>query len=107
MQVIAAEIAADADEEAEASAIVQAIKASGAIVEMAPQDFLEILSRTQKPLIVVDRQRRDRGFLSTPVYSYRYLTEYKGLMFYTRTKSKLQMPVDAEMIYAKSMWIPH
>lgn len=103
---IAAEIAADADEIAEIATIFRAIKASGAIIKMAPQDFLEILSRTHKPLIVVDRQRHDSGFLSTPVYSYQYLTGYKGLIFYTHTKTKLQLPVDVELVKAKEMWIP-
>lgn len=41
---------------AAAGAIVaQAIKASGAIVEVEPEDFQNLVNREEKPLIVVSR----------------------------------------------------
>ncbi len=38
---------------AEAAAIAQATKASGAIVRVEPPDFMTILSKTEKPLVVM------------------------------------------------------
>jgi hypothetical protein len=38
---------------ARAAAIAKAIKASGAIVRLEPDDFLTILSKSAKPLVVI------------------------------------------------------
>lgn len=84
---------------AAAAAIAQAIKASGAIVRVEPQDFMSILSKMNKPLIVM----AEGGFLKT---NYQYLTGYKGLVFFTKTDSPLLLPGDAELIVAKKIWIP-
>ena len=61
---------------ARAAAIAQAIKASGAIVQVEPDDFLTILSKTDKPLAVM----ATGGLMKT---NYQYLTAYKGLIFLT------------------------
>ena len=84
---------------ARAAAIAQAIKASGAIISMEPNDFLLILSKTSKPLVVL----AEGGFLKT---SYQYLTSYKGLVFFTKSPSPVQLPSDIELIVAKKIWIP-
>jgi len=84
---------------AAAAAIAQAIKASGAIVSMEPQDFMSILSKMNKPLVVV----AEGGFLKK---NYQYLTGYKGLAFFTKTDSPLLLPGDVELIAAKKIWIP-
>jgi len=84
---------------AAAAAIAQAIKASGAIVSMEPQDFMSILSKMNKPLVVV----AEGGFLKK---NYQYLTGYKGLVFFTKTDTPLLLPGDAELIAAKKIWIP-
>ena len=46
---------------ARAAAIAKAIKASGAIVRVEPSDFLVILSKNSKPLVVL----AEGGFLKT------------------------------------------
>ena len=84
---------------AAAAAIANAIKASGVLVNVSPEDFAAILRRTEKPLVVTAKG----GFFST---SYKYLTSYKGLAFYTKSPVPLILPVDAEVIKAKSISIP-
>ena len=82
-----------------AAAIANAIKASGVLVRVAPEDFAAILRRTERPLIVVSQG----GFFST---SYKYLTPYKGLAFYTKSPTPLALPIGAEVVNAKSISIP-
>ena len=84
---------------ARAAAIAQATKASGAIVSVEPDAFLTILSKTSKPLIVM----AEGGFIKT---SYQYLTSYKGLFFYTKSSTPLQLPGDIELVVADKIWIP-
>ena len=82
-----------------AAVVAQAIKASGAIVRVEPQDFMAIISRVEKPLVVM----AERKFIK---FTYRYLTAYKGLVFSTKTNSPLQLPGTAELVIAKQIWIP-
>ena len=84
---------------AAAAAIAQAIKASGAIVRVEPTDFMTILQRAQNPLVVCSQSK----FFSI---KYHYLTAYKGLIFYTKTKTPLTLRLETEVITAKSIWIP-
>ncbi len=84
---------------AAAAAIANAIKASGAIVRVAPADFRAILERQQEPLVVV----AEGGFLTTV---YRYLTSYKGLAFYTESRERIELPGRAEVVAAARIWIP-
>ncbi len=81
------------------AAMVQAIKASGLVVELAPEQFERILDRIEEPLVVV----AEGGFFST---KYRYLTSYKGLAFHTKTTAPLHLPRHAETVAAKQMWNP-
>ena len=84
---------------AAAAAIAQAIKASGAIVRVEPDNFLKILRRTDRPLVV----HAEGGFLST---NYQYLTAYKGLIFFTKSRTELMLPGSAEVVIAGKIWIP-
>ena len=84
---------------AAAAAIAQAIKASGAIVNVEPEEFLRILQRTQAPLVI----HAVGGFFST---NYQYLTSYKGLAFFTKSPSALDLPNGSEVVLAKKIWIP-
>ena len=91
-------MAAGAEAAAIAAAIAQAIKASGAIVRVAPQDFLSILKRTEKPLVVIS----EGGLFTT---NYQYLTSYKGFAFFTKSSAPLQLGA-VEIIAAQKIWIP-
>jgi len=82
-----------------AEAIAQAIKASGAIIKVEPMDFMTLLERAEKPLIVYSESR----FLSV---SYHYLMGYKGLVFFTKSRTPLDLPRDIEVVTAKKIWIP-
>jgi hypothetical protein len=84
---------------AAAAAIANAIKASGAIVYVEQRDFEQILNKISEPLVVYAQG----GFLSA---KHKYLTSYKGLFFYTKTKVPINLPGTVETILAKKIWIP-
>jgi ABC-type transport system substrate-binding protein len=84
---------------AAAAAIAQAIKASGAIVKVEPNDFISILSRANKPLVVVAKG----GLVKS---NYQYLMAYKGLIFFTKAENELSLPGDIEVVAAKKIWVP-
>lgn len=82
-----------------ATQIANAIKASGAIVQVDPHDFDEILRKSETPLVV----RSEGGFFS---HKYHYLTSYKGLIFYTKTPTPLLLSREVELVTARKIWIP-
>ena len=84
---------------AAAAAIANAIKASGAIINLDPENFQRILSKTDDPLIVHTRA-------GWPKKTDRYLTAYKGLIFYTKSEKPLMLPGNAEVVEAGKIWIP-
>jgi hypothetical protein len=84
---------------AAAAAIAQAIKASGAIVRVEPEDFLQVLSRSKEPLVVF----ATGGFFTT---NYQYLSSYKGLAFFCKAPTPLDLPAGCEIVVAKKIWIP-
>jgi hypothetical protein len=84
---------------AAAAAIAQATKASGAIVSVGPEDFSKIITRANKPLVVIYKG----GVFKA---NYQYLTSYKGLIFHTKSDRELILPGDVEVIAAKGIWIP-
>jgi hypothetical protein len=84
---------------AAAAAMAQAIKASGAIVRVEPDDFLQIVGRQKEALVVF----ATGGFFST---NYQYLSSYKGLAFFCKSSMPLELPSGCEMIVAKKIWIP-
>ena len=81
------------------AAIAQAVKASGVIVHIQPEDFLKILTRTKEPLVVAARG-------GTIKKNFQYLTGYKGLAFFTKASEPLMLPGGAEVVSAKQIWIP-
>jgi hypothetical protein len=83
---------------AAAAATANAIKAMGAIVVVEPQVFLDILQRSEKPLVV----HSPAGFMT----KYKYLTSYKGLAFFTKSKEALLIPASVETITAKKIELP-
>ena len=81
------------------AAIANAIKASGAIVSVEPDDFEAILTKTESPLVV----RAQGGVFTTKYY---YLTAYKGLIFHTKTETPLPLPPQVELVNARKIWVP-
>jgi hypothetical protein len=81
------------------AAIANAIKASGVVVRVSPENFANILRRVENPLIVYNQG----GLFTT---KYQYLTSYKGLAFHTKSREQIDLPTSAEVIIADSIWIP-
>ncbi|MBW6516546.1 MAG: hypothetical protein K0B81_08040 [Candidatus Cloacimonetes bacterium] len=79
--------------------IANATKASGAIISIKPESFLSLLAKTEKPLVVYSKP----AFLSK---NYKYITAYKGLIFFTINYEPLHLSSKAEVIVAKKIWIP-
>jgi hypothetical protein len=80
------------------AAIAQAIKASGAIVKVEQEYFLQILKK--ESLVVTAKG----GWMKA---SYQYLTGYKGLVFFTKSATPLSLPGGVEVITSKQIWIPY
>ncbi len=77
---------------------LEAAKAIGPIIFVEPKEFLALLERTQKPLVVLSPKKL--------LIKYRYLTSYKGLSFLTKSKEPLRLPSSAEIIIARKIVIP-
>lgn len=88
-----------AETAAYAAAIANATKASGVLVRVDPTEFLRVLDRAEEPLIVVAQGGLFRS-------SWRYLTSYKGLAFYTTSREQLHLPGRAQIVNAKAISIP-
>ncbi|MCL4264934.1 MAG: hypothetical protein KJ069_17070 [Anaerolineae bacterium] len=84
---------------AAAAAVANATKATGTIVHIEPDDWLNLVDNMAEPLVVMGIG----GVLSK---HYQYLVSYKGLAFYTKSPDKLPLPSQAELIAAKKIWIP-
>jgi len=84
---------------AAAAAIANAVKATGAIVRVSPEEFSRILARIEQPVIVTGKG----GFMWR---KFQYLTNYKGFFFFTQADSAMQLPYKAELIAASNIWIP-
>ena len=84
---------------AHAAAIANAIKASGAVVRVRPEDFVNILRKVEKPLVIV----AEGGLIST---NYQYLVSYKGFAFFTKSPTPIQFAKGVEIVVADKIWIP-
>jgi len=84
--------------------VVNAVRACGSIVNINPEGFLEIVNRSMEqetnPLVV----HSEGGWFST---SYYYLTNYKGLFFWTKSSIPMDFPVETEKIRVKKIWLPN
>ncbi len=81
------------------AAIVNAIKASGVLINVEFTEFYKILERNSQGLVV---------YTVGGVFSknHQYLTSYKGLTFYTKSPEPLMLPSKCEIVHAKRIWIP-
>jgi len=80
------------------AAMINAIKASGAIVQVEPNDFMELLHHAEDPLVVYAPAKL--------FVKHKYMTSHKGLCFYTKTATLLNLPQQTEIVQAKKIWIP-
>jgi hypothetical protein len=86
---------------AAAAAIAQAIKASGVVLHLNPDEFRKILMRVADPLVVTAK-----GGSGLFGIQYQYLISYKGLAFFTKSKMPLDLPSGTEVVVADQIWIP-
>jgi hypothetical protein len=84
---------------AAAAAIAQAIKASGTIVRMRPGEFRKLVARQEQPLVVYTTGGMIRK-------NHQYLTGYRGLAFYTKSSTPVELPGSVEIVLAETIWIP-
>ena len=84
---------------AAAAAMANAVKASGAIIRLDPEEFSKVLSRTTEPLIVISPS----GFKKRKT---QYLLSWKGFVFHCISTEQMSFPKGAEIIAAKKIWIP-
>ena len=84
---------------AAAAAAIKAVKASGAIVRVEPDDFRKLLGQNARGLVV----HTAGGLFST---SHSYLMGYQGLAFYTKSSDALHVPVTCQVVEASKIWIP-
>jgi hypothetical protein len=81
------------------AAIANAIKATGVVVRLEPNEWLSVLKRNENAVVVV----AEGGMFKK---SFRYLTSYRGLAFFTKSDQALVLPGRAEVITAKSISLP-
>ena len=81
------------------AAIINAIRSFGVIVTVAPQEFLDIVQKQDAPLVVTSTS----GIFVT---EYRYLVSYKGLTFFTKSASELDLPLGVELVKAQNLSLP-
>ena len=84
---------------AAAAAMMKAVKASGVLVRIEPEDFRKLLDRQENPLVVAS----EAWVFGT---QYRYLSPYRGLAFYAQSREPIHLPSRAEVIHSKKIWIP-
>jgi len=82
-----------------AAAIANAVKAAGTLVRVEPAEFQRLLGLQEAPLVV----HAAGGFFGR---TYQYLTSYKGLAFFTKSKAPVELPGTAEIVLAASIWMP-
>lgn len=86
---------------AAAAAALQAEVATGMVVRVEPDEFARLVARQTEPFVVRAKHRIltfDRGW--------RYLTPYRGLVFYTQSPTPLYFPPTTEFIEAQQIWVP-
>jgi hypothetical protein len=90
-----------AEAAAAAVALANAIKASGAIVEVEPELFMTMLARERntRPMVIMAQG----GIIKT---DYRYLAACRGFTLYTKSVDALMLPGYVDVITARRIWTP-
>jgi hypothetical protein len=81
------------------AAMVNAIKASGVVVRLEIAEWLKVLQRTERPLVVIGRG----GVFKK---HNQYLTSYRGLAFFAKSPDTIVLPSGCEIVQAKQISIP-
>jgi hypothetical protein len=84
---------------AASAAIANAMKASGIVVHVVPEEFTKILGRADEPLVAYSPAR---GWIAK---RHTYLMSHRGLAFYTSSRQPLDLG-RAQVVLTKSIWAP-
>ena len=84
---------------AAAAAVAQAIKASGAIVDLEPEEFQRILGRMESGLVI----QTLGGFRKK---THEYLAAHAGFIFHTKSAQRLSLPSGVTTVWARKIWVP-
>lgn len=79
--------------------LANAIKACGVVVRMEEPEFMKILSQQEGAIVV----HATGGFFTK---NDQYLTSYRGLAFFTKSKYPLSIPAHCQLIEAKKISVP-
>jgi hypothetical protein len=87
---------------ARAAQIANAIKASGILVQVSPEDFLNLVTKMENPLVIVQEGKKwwESGA------QHKYLVGFRGFVFYTGSDEPLSLDWKTEIIRAERIWIP-
>lgn len=85
---------------AAAAAIAEAVKASGAIVRIEAKDLEDLVRRAPDRLLI---HSPPRGMFSR---NHRYLTSYRGFVFFAESREEIFLPRGVEVVTARQIWIP-
>jgi hypothetical protein len=85
---------------AAAAAHAKGVKASGALVQLEPAAFQQLLQHIPEPLVL--HQKRG-GMLSR---HHKYATSYRGFIFLARSPEPLSLPGGADVLPARKIWFP-
>jgi len=78
---------------------IRAVKACGCLIELKPADFIELVARTEEPLVVLAHT----GII---LKTFEYMTSYKNFCFHTESKTVLKFTNKIELVVAAKMTIP-
>jgi hypothetical protein len=84
---------------AAAAAAVRAIKASGTLVQVKPDEFRTLLRQNAEGLVV----HAAAGLFGT---AHKYMMGYHGLAFYTFARDEIQVPSTCQIVEAQRIWTP-
>ena len=84
---------------AAAAAAARAIKASGTLVRVEPDEFQKLLTQNAQGLVV----HAAGGLFGS---AHKYLMGYKGLAFYTSAREAMAVPRTCQLVEAKKIWTP-
>ena len=87
---------------AAAAQLANASASFGPCLRVEPAEFLRLLKQIDAPLVVACESS---GWFTG--VRYRYLTSYKGLTFYAKSPTPLDLPGGAELVTVAKMNVPY
>ena len=82
-----------------AAAVIRAIKASGVVVRVVPDEFQNLLRQNPEGLVV----HAPGGFM---YMGHKYMMGFRGLAFCTTAKEPLSLPTTCQVVEAGRIWVP-